>query len=488
MKLLARPIPAPFESWPGYLHRLAQRNHLAGIQAVAMLLDISVNRLLVSNPGDILKQLGIRARVDEGVTRILPAESEGRTFLAHAGRTLRTRMCPRCLREDRQLTIPAEWDGAFSFTCLRHRTALLEVCPVCAAPLTYERSDLSQCRCGHSLWMKEIGPVPSDIDQVLRVLALTPKAELRPAFAPSTETEVDAAWLVKRLAIADAGLFRLKKAARVKGDAFVTAAEVFGISRWFADWPNGFIARLAALQVRHDLAPSQIIGLGPSALSSHLPAIGEAMLEFDRRKRTGKRPVMRLPTAHSSNATMGIKQLMIQTGCCYGAIQNWIRFGWLGEVRIEHRPRGDNLYFIQMPMALRAIAMIRQTSGIQHVASEIGVEPAALRALVRAGVLNSIPVGAASWNFRLFPVEVFRFARALLDAAVRGRPATADTLSISTALCRLRRRDPVVTAEFIRAVLSGRLRVRRFVASPITLHEISLREDDFADWFLARGR
>lgn len=485
MKLLVRPTPAPLESWPGYLHRLALQNHLDGIQAVATLLGTSANRLLVSNPGEILKQLGVRSRADEDIALITPADAGGRAFLARAGRTLRTRMCPRCLREDRQLTIPAEWDGAFSFTCLRHHTALLDVCPVCAAPLTYERSDLTRCRCGHSLWMTDIGPVASVINQVLHVLALTPKAEPRPTFVPSTEAEVHAAWLVKRLAIADAGLFRVKKAARLKGDAFVTTAEVLGVSRWFADWPNGFLARLAALQLRHNLAPSQIIGLGPAALSRHLPSIGEAMMEFDRRKRTGKRPVARLTSVHSDNAAMGIKQLMIQTGCCYGAIQNWIRFGWLGEVRIEHRPRGDSLYFIPMPMALRAIAMIKQTSGIQQLAQEIGVEPAALRALVRAGVISSVPVGAANWNVRLIPTEVFKFARALLDIAVRGRPNSAETLSISTALCRLRRRDPVLTAEFLRSVLSGRLRVRRFVASPITLHEISLREDEFTDWILS---
>ena len=482
MKLLARPTPAPFESWPGYLHRLAQHNRLNGLHAIARLLGISPYRLLVSSPGDILRSMGFRLEAQEGIVLSTSPQPGGRSFLARAGRTFRMRMCPRCLREDRKLIIPAEWDGAFSFTCSRHHTALLDVCPACDAPLTYERSDLTRCRCGHSLWMSEIGPTAPDIDQVLRVLALTPNDGLRPAFASSTEAEVHAAWLVRRLAIVDAGLFHIRRAARMKRDAFVTAADLRAVSAWFAGWPNGFLARLAAIQVQHGLAPTQIIGLGPTALARHLPAIAEAMLEFDRRRRTGKRPVSGLIAVHSDNATMGIKQLMIQTGCCYGAIQNWIRFGWLGEVRTEHRPRGDTLYFIQMPMALRAIAIIKQTAAVQRAAQEIGLESAALRVLIRARVVNSIPAGAANWNVRLFPAEIFKLARALLDVAVRGRPSSAETISISMALWRLRRADPHVTSDFVSAIGSGRLRIRKFIPSPVTLDEITLREDEFASW------
>lgn len=488
MKLLARPTPATFESWPAYLHRLAQQNRLNGLHGIARLLEISLYRLLASSPGETLRLLGITLASDEGIVLNTPSQPAGPSFLARAGRTLRMRMCPKCLRDDRKLTVPSEWDAAFSFTCIRHHTALLDVCPACDAPLTYERSDLTQCRCGHSLWMSEIEPTAPDIDQVLQVLALTPNAELRSAFASSTEAEVHAAWLVRRLAIVDAGLFHIRKAARMKGDAFVTAAELRSVSAWFADWPNGFLSRLAAIQVQHGLTPTQIIGLGPTALAPHLPAIAEAMLEFDRRRRTAKRPVSGLIAVHSDNATMGIKQLMIQTGCCYGAIQNWIRFGWLGEVRTEHRPRGDTLYFIQMPMALRAIAMIKRTTAVQRAAQEIGLEPAALRILIRARVVNSIPVGAANWNVRLFPAEIFKLARALLDVAVRGRPSSAEAISISMALWRLRRADPHVTSDFVSAVVSGRLRIRKFIPSPVTLDEITLREDEFASWLqLRRG-
>lgn len=482
MKLLARPAPAAFESWPAYLHRLAQHNHLHRLHAIARLLDITPERLLASNPGDVLKQLGVRPGATEDIVLLTPNQPPGRAFLARAGRTLRTRMCPACLRDDRNLVIPAEWEGAFSFTCSRHHIALLELCPACGSSLTYDRDDLTRCRCGHALWMADRQPVAPSIDQVSRVLALTQGGTLRSAFAPSTEKEVHASWLIRRLAIINSSQFQVRKATRFASDAFITTVEVLAVSEWFVDWPNGFLSQLGTLQNRHHLAPSQIIGSGLSALSSHLPAVAEAMREFDRRRRTGKRPIASSISGGADTSTMGIKQLMTQTGCCYGAVHNWIRFGWLGEVRREPRPRGDTLYFIEMPMALRAIAMVKKTAGIRQMAREIGVEPDALRGLVQANVLSSVPFGVASWNVRVFPSEVFELTRSLLDAAVRGIPSSAETISISTALRLLRKRDPSLIAPFVDHALRGKLRTRKFIASSVTLDEITLRKDEFASW------
>lgn len=486
MKLLARPLPALFESWPGYLHRLAHQNRMNGVQGIADLLGLLPYRLLVSSPRDILKDLGIKLPSDEGSVLDMPSEPAGRVYLARAGRSFRTRICPECVRKDRGIPIPSEWDAALSFTCSRHHVALLDVCPACAATLTYERNDLFKCRCGYSLWMAKTNQTAVAVEQVLRILDLSTYGTLRPTFAPSTKQEILAAWLVRRLSIADEGQFQIRKAARMKGDAFVTAAQVQAVSPWFTDWPNGFIARLADIKARHHVVSAKIFGMGPSGFAGELPAIADAIAEFDRRRRTGKRPTSATSTATIEKSWMGIKQLMIQTGCCYYAIQNWIRFGWLGDVRTERRARGDTLYFIDKRMALHAISMVKRTAAISNIASEIGLERTALRSLVQAGVLKSIPFGTASWNVRVIPSEVFELARSLLGVAVRGKPSSAETISISTALRRLRKRNPLLITAFIGAILTGKLRTRKFIQSPVTLDEISLREDEFAYWLRVR--
>lgn len=487
MKLLARPQPLSFESWPGYLHRLAQQNHLNGMQGLAGLLGVSTYRMLVSSPRDILRELGVQIDVSDDAVLDVPPPPPGRIFLARAGRSYRTRVCPVCLLANRNSTIPAEWDSALALTCSRHNTPLLDECPACGTALTYERNDLTKCRCGHSLWMAAHEKASVDTAPLLQALSLPSSPGLRPTFAPSTEREIFAAWLIRRLALADAGLLGICRAPRLAGEAFVTAAAARSVSPWFEDWPNGFISWLSAAQAAYKLAPTRILGLSRGTLELHLPVVASAVAEFDRRRRTGKRPALFPAAAQAERPYMGIRQLMDATGCNYEAIQNWIHLGWLGDVRLVHREGGRTLYFIDLQMAARAIEMVKRTASIAHMARDIGLEPEAIRALVKGGVLRGIKFGAADWNVRVVPSEAFQLAQSLLRVAVRGVPSSAENISLSTALRRLRRRPPELISALIESILTENLRTRKYIHAPISLEELTLREAEYRRWLHEQG-
>ncbi|MBX9871227.1 MAG: TniQ family protein [Burkholderiaceae bacterium] len=487
MKPLARPAPALHESWPGYLDRVAHLNHLNGVQGIADLLGVLPYRLLVSSPRIVLTQLGISLPSIESAVLDTPLQPDGRVYLARAGRSIRTRICPECARENKNLMIPAEWDAALTFKCHVHHVQLLDACTACGRALSYEHSSLIFCSCGHSLRMERARKISNEIEAVLSALSFPPERKLRLMFAPSTDHEVMAAWLIRRLLMIDAGLFHKRRAARMKGDAFVTASEIQAVSPWFIEWPNAFLAKLAEANYAHKLSPTKMMGLGPSRLEKNLPEVSAAVIEFDSRRRHGKRPAKSSGFALARNPWMGLKQLMLQTGASYHAAQTWIRSGWLGDVRVQQESPGGTRYLIETESAVRFIKMVHRTSSVRTMASDIGLEVTALRCLIRARVVQGIPCGLAQWNVRLAPAPVFKLAQTLLSAAVLGKPSNAEVISLSTAICRVRKHDPSVTAAFVAAVISRELRTRTFIPNPVSLEEVTLRVQDFVKWLRRRS-
>lgn len=484
MKLLIRPTPFPGESWPGFLWRTAALNSMSGLGGIASMLGILPSRLIASSPASTLQAIGIQLADGEGIVLHTSLHPEGEIRLARVGRTFRTRICPECIREEESPFIRADWDAAATFVCSRHKTTLIDECPRCRLPLSYERRDILICVCGCSLKFSLHDRVQIDPEPIQKALSLQASQGEKDTFAPSTTHEIYAAWLLKRLALAQSGFTRSKRAQRFKGDAFISVGSALDVYPWFVSWPNGFIGQLALAQAKDNRPPGDMFGMTRNLLQQEFPVVADAVEEFDRRKRTARRPNGSLATQGLSpeRSWVGLKNLMRMTGCTYHTIQGWIRLGWLGEVKTARKPDGSTQYFIDVDRALHAVEMAKRTATIKHMAKEVGLDGDSLRALIRAGVLQAIPFGVAKWNVRVVPSEVFQLTQKLLGAAVRGRPVHTDTILLGVAIRILDVKNPSQLASFIRAVLSGAVRVRVFVNAPLTLEEITIRKADLQPW------
>jgi hypothetical protein len=96
--LLIRPQPETGESWPGYLLRIADLNHLnQGLAHFAKLLGITPAALIGSEPATVLGALGLSTtRSDLGR---FAKKGTGNYPLRNSLRAHSARVCPQCLEE-----------------------------------------------------------------------------------------------------------------------------------------------------------------------------------------------------------------------------------------------------------------------------------------------------------------------------------------------------------------------------------------------------
>lgn len=57
-----------------------------------------------------------------------------------------TRLCPKCIEEN--MYFDYMWQVAYASACPYHGVELLEVCPKCNMPLTWNSSEINKCTCG----------------------------------------------------------------------------------------------------------------------------------------------------------------------------------------------------------------------------------------------------------------------------------------------------------------------------------------------------
>jgi hypothetical protein len=82
----------------------------------------------------------------------------------------RPRICPTCLAEDGFLQ--DELDLSLHVACMRHGTFLVERCPTCSAPLSWEkRSHVARCACGADLSSARVSAAPTDLLWLERLIA-----------------------------------------------------------------------------------------------------------------------------------------------------------------------------------------------------------------------------------------------------------------------------------------------------------------------------
>lgn len=482
MSLIVRPAPFAGESWPGYLHRLARANHLS-LTGLARLLGLRSSQIICTHtPSLLLAKLGIQV-ADVGEFPPPRERKDDRVFFAEAGRSFYTRICPDCIGSMQEFHIPALWEDPFYISCERHQRLLVDRCPACEAPLSFERESLTHCGCGYALANSPRSKADFDIRHILSGLSLGTNRS-RATFAPASEREVHAVWFLHRLSRIQEGTFQGRRVNRARGHAFIHHSDLAETYQWFEDWPNGFIERLSVAHHQHRLGPGKMLGVGGSYLDRYFPKVAEACAEFDRRRRTGTRP-RTAPSASVSvqkRASIGLKELMHAAGCSRDAVLVWIERGWLGETHVDHSGPHGPRYFINPDKASHAIQICRSTAQVRAIARDVGFSTPALRALAISKVLQPIPHGRATWNVRVIPHEVFDLAKSLLSVAVRGRAMYSDNIGLSKAICRLYQRHRLLLGPFIEAVINQSIPTRTYVVSPLTIEEVLLREIDLINW------
>lgn len=139
-KLIFHPFPDNGEGLNGYLSRLAEGNHLCGLQKIIVRGSSEVeelsNRLGVSSDHAQLAPLSIQSKNDgRAAYRVWNNQT--------------SRYCPECLRV--HALWKQEWELAIMTVCSRHGRLLIDTCKKCGDALTWKRQRLFHCDCGAGL-------------------------------------------------------------------------------------------------------------------------------------------------------------------------------------------------------------------------------------------------------------------------------------------------------------------------------------------------
>nr|WP_314707476.1 TniQ family protein [uncultured Comamonas sp.] len=74
------------------------------------------------------------------------------------------RICPNCIEELGYCRLA--WDLALCVACVRHRRVLIDACPWCTRPISWNRAAMNACSCG-CLWVENGAADPPSSDELL---------------------------------------------------------------------------------------------------------------------------------------------------------------------------------------------------------------------------------------------------------------------------------------------------------------------------------
>ena len=162
--LLVRPNPEPYESWRGYILRLAEENSITKPRAILRLANINEKSLRTSIP-DIKHLVAITGKSEDLLGTIYPREVDTQhlQFFSHKVRKQHIRInspaiCTECVRSNGYAQ--ASWDVELMNVCSIHRKSLITHCPSCKNKLSWYRKGLLTCQCGHN-FSEAVGPSAS---------------------------------------------------------------------------------------------------------------------------------------------------------------------------------------------------------------------------------------------------------------------------------------------------------------------------------------
>lgn len=252
-RLLHRPKPIDGESFEGYLLRVTEANGYASGRWVTDLAGIESRVSCVA--GDVTglaKLLGHDAAILDAM-RYLPSPWAGkRRVNLFNGQPInrmainldRPRVCPACLKDSAHLRMA--WELAPAAVCADHGAILLDACPSCGKPISWNRGHVCLCHhCGKDFRDAEALLAPANPVRLTRLL-LT-KAGLAEDGGdgfPSDVRSLPLADLIQLTLLLGSAGVGLPSGAGHWPCARLTAAEMAGLvdaaATALADWPGGF--------------------------------------------------------------------------------------------------------------------------------------------------------------------------------------------------------------------------------------------------------
>lgn len=170
--ILVRPHPRSNESARGYVLRVSEQN---GLETPRWLLPYLGEKGIPSKGYAALKAIlnrtedlvGLRGPVANLAD--LNAPDLGNLPIRYWN-TRRPRFCPCCLAESANWR--ANWDLVFTVACEKHDLRLLDCCPQCQKPLSWDRSHMTKCACGFDLREAATEKTPEAAVQLAREIEL----------------------------------------------------------------------------------------------------------------------------------------------------------------------------------------------------------------------------------------------------------------------------------------------------------------------------
>lgn len=167
-KLLARPKPKSDESVFGYLQRIANANGYPDYKWILESLGLPKNLPFQEcDVGPLAEKLGISeteiVKLCYWVKDSHPSKVQFRnaTIQRRFINTKRPRVCVACLKGDAYAR--AIWDIGLSTACPTHRMLLIDGCPKCRSPYSWNKGELCKCHnCGYDVRLSNSKPATKE--------------------------------------------------------------------------------------------------------------------------------------------------------------------------------------------------------------------------------------------------------------------------------------------------------------------------------------
>ncbi|MBW8469728.1 MAG: TniQ family protein [Thiobacillus sp.] len=464
-KIPNRPDPCEGESWPGYLLRLANENGLRGLVSIASLLEMTAERLLREDVGEI----GRRLRLPYLAER----EVNGQAYRGHLN--MRTRVCPECLQADKKPHIRAAWDSPVILICELHRKILLDSCTSCKQPLTYRRGWVSQCCCGAQLvgwrstrydaWMRdmyELVQVPQVIDRP------------RPTFSPTWDEELQLAGLLLRMARAQQNSGHPGTEMRGTQHKFVERADLDACKEIFWQVPESVHACF-----------SRWLASGVKLDQIRIPVgskLHKIWLQIGRDLKLSK-AALRAPPYQPPAGFVSKRRLMNETGLHATAIDYLIEAGLLkGTVKVAGTSVFTSRLLIPEAEFQGLLALHKGTMSI-HEASEFAlVRPSTIRILGYSGAVQTFRLGKCRYVFRLKSTDLSSVVQRVHSKARRFNGSFDCLVPLEDALTELYRFELALPKTLLDDIYAGRIQVLVINRFALHLGECYLDSRKFNEW------
>lgn len=471
MPLLVRtPIHRETESFLGFVLRVSETNgydtpwhiyRLAGLNQGQMdgvgLPGPAIARIL-GLPDEALDKITYTDTSDSRNYKIL-GHSLGKSFRDGELRLSKPRICPQCIAESGY--IDAFWDLRAAIACPIHARRAIDVCPSCGGALSWFRPGLLTCRCGarlHEVKSERIGPELQDLMRLVyaklhsRELINFENTSGLPVEALAPIPLKDLLWLVANL-----GSFTRSDLAPAETSALI-----------LANWPNGYYKYLERLGMKLGLQDSPSGGLRKQFESFYtkmfrrrperwrMTFLQEEFVRFGT-ERWGKACVdpklMRGLNSDGDRRFVSKTEFARKHRIWKPTLDRMIAAGEIATAIVgrgsKHRVVVDT-QISQQPVAADALIGVREASAL------VGLPVSVLKQLRSRGVYRVTPHKGQELSWYLEDLRSF-----VQDGRRLIRPNESTDVATRTlaSVMRLKFRDTTVKADFVTAVLEGKISV-----------------------------